>query len=91
MVKQTIRTTVSLPESLLTTVDRLVQEGKVRSRNQLILEAIASKIKAIETAEIDAAFAPMEEDSAYHTEALQIEAEFATASWEALKIGENQL
>ena len=90
MQSKVIRTTLSLPEELLKATDKLVSSGKVKSRNQFIAEAISSHLAAIEKAEIDAAFAEMANDIEYQQEALQIEAEFAQASWEALELGESQ-
>lgn len=79
MKSKLTRTTLSLPEVLLAATDKLISQGKAKSRNQFIAEAIASSLAAIEKAEIDAAFAGMAEDMEYQQEALQIEAEFATA------------
>ena len=90
MKSKVTRTTLSLPEELLKATDKLVSSGKVKSRNQFVAEAIASHLATIEKAEIDAAFAEMADDIEYQREALQIEAEFAQASWEALELGESQ-
>ncbi|MDX2241568.1 MAG: hypothetical protein NW224_12860 [Leptolyngbyaceae cyanobacterium bins.302] len=49
----------------------------------VIDEHIASM--PINQTEIDAALMEMAADSEYQTEALQLEAEFATAQWEALQ------
>ena len=40
MVKQTVRTTVTLPEHLLEVVDIAVKDGKAKSRNELIASAL---------------------------------------------------
>ncbi len=40
--------------------------------------------------EIDAALLEMTSDPDYQTEVTQLEAEFATAQWEALQLGEQQ-
>ena len=83
------RTTLSLPDKLLQATDELIAKGKVKSRNEFIAGAIALRLKALEKEEIDAEFAEMANDTEYKKEALQIEAEFAAASWEALKMEEN--
>jgi metal-responsive CopG/Arc/MetJ family transcriptional regulator len=88
MKSKITRTIFSIPKELLEETDRLVCSGKTKSRNEFIAEALASHLAAIEKAEIDAAFAEMAQDREYQREALQIEAEFATASWETLKLGE---
>ena len=49
------------------------------------------ELAALKRAEIDTAFADMANDTEYQAEALQIEAEFFLASWEALQLGESQL
>jgi metal-responsive CopG/Arc/MetJ family transcriptional regulator len=40
MVKQTVRTTVTLPEYLLEAVDIAVKDGKAKSRNESIASAL---------------------------------------------------
>jgi metal-responsive CopG/Arc/MetJ family transcriptional regulator len=86
--KQTVRTTLTLPSELLEGTDRAVSQGKAKSRNEFVAQALRRELAALKRAEIDAAFAPMADDAEYRSEALQIEAEFATASWEALQMGE---
>ena len=82
------RTTLSLPQELLEATDKLIAEGEAKSRNQFITEAIALHLKNTQRKKIDTAFEAMADDSEYQREALQIEAEFATASWEVLELGE---
>ena len=84
------RTTLSLPSKLLQATDELIAKGKIKNRNEFIAEAIALRLQALEKEEIDAEFAHMANDTEYQEEALQIEAEFTSASWEALNIGESQ-
>jgi len=55
----------------------------------VIDERIDSPVSS--TYEIDAAFAEMSDDAEYQAEARQIEAEFATAQWEALQAIEAEL
>lgn len=88
MSNPTVRTTLTLPSELLKDADRAVSQGKAKSRNGFIAQAIRHELTAIKRAEIDAEFALMAKDTEYQTEARQIEAEFATASWEALQLGE---
>ena len=78
-----IRTTVTLPAELLAKADRVIKEGKIDSRNKLFATALKKEIAAIECAEIDLALAEMAQDPEYQKEVMQMEAEFASASWEA--------
>jgi metal-responsive CopG/Arc/MetJ family transcriptional regulator len=89
MKNQTIRTTITLPAELLAAADRAVNQGKARNRNQFVAQALLHELEALKRAEIDAALAEMAQDPAYQAEVLKIEAEFAAASWEALRLGES--
>lgn len=85
MANNITRTTLALPDDLLASIDRVVHEGKSRSRNAFVAEAVRQALVAIENAEIDAAFAAMATDDEYQREALRIAGEFEHASWEALR------
>lgn len=85
MAHDVTRTTLALPDDLLAGIDRVVHEGKSRSRNAFVAEAVRQALAAIENTEIDAAFAAMATDEEYQREALQITGEFEHASWEALR------
>lgn len=78
-----VRTTISLPAELLAEADRIIKEGIVDSRNNLFTRALEKEIAAIERAKIDSALAEMAQDSEYQKEVMLMEAEFASASWEA--------
>lgn len=80
MVTTVVRTTVTLPSSLLDEVDRAVKEGRSGSRNELIANAIRRELAAQKRTEIDAEFAKMAEDEEYRAEAEAINAEFAASS-----------
>ena len=88
MSTRAVRTTLTLPADLLEAADRAVRSGKARSRNEFVAEAIRRELAAQERAGIDAAFAAMADDAEYQAEALAIEAEFATAGEEALRLAE---
>jgi len=47
---------------------------------------LGDKLATLERVEIDAAIAEMTQDPDYLREVLKMEAEFATPSWEALKL-----
>ena len=90
MKKQTVRTTLNLPSELLEDTDRAVSQGKAKNRNEFVAQALRNELAALRKAEIDAAFSAMADDAEYQAEAQQIEAEFATACWEALQLGEQE-
>ena len=51
--------------------------------------AVRKELEQLKQQEIDAALAEMAQDSEYQAQVLQMEVEFATASWEAWKIKED--
>ncbi|BAY42504.1 hypothetical protein SAMD00079811_00810 [Scytonema sp. HK-05] len=89
MKNQTVRTTLTLPSELLEATDKAVREGKAKSRNELVAQALRRELAALKRAEIDAALAEMANDPDYQAEVLKMEAEFASAQWEALQLGES--
>ena len=90
MSNPTIEAKISLPANLLEATDRAVNQGKAKSRDEFIMRAIRRELAVLKRAEIDAALAEMASDPEYQAEVLQMEAEFATASWEAFKLAESQ-
>ncbi|PSF35214.1 CopG family transcriptional regulator [Aphanothece hegewaldii CCALA 016] len=86
----TTRTTLTLPTKLLEATDQLVIQGKVKSRNEFIAKAIKNELAALKRAEIDAELAEMAQDPEYQALVLQLDAEFALASWEAFQLGEKE-
>jgi len=88
MKVETVRTTLTLPKELLEATDKAVLEGKAKSRNDFVVQALRRELAAQKRAEIDEALAEMVRDPNYHAEVLKMEAEFATAQWEALQLGE---
>jgi len=76
------RTTISLPEDLLTAVDDLVRAGSAANRNAFIATAVESELRRRERAAIDAEFAEMSRDAEYQVETAQIMREFDTADRE---------
>lgn len=87
--KQTVRTTITLPLEVLTATDEVVSQGKAKSRNEFVAQAILHELEALKRAEIDAALVEMTQDPEYQAEVLKMDAEFAVASWEALELGES--
>jgi metal-responsive CopG/Arc/MetJ family transcriptional regulator len=88
MKVETVRTTLTLPKELLEATDKAVLEGKAKSRNDFVVQALRRELAAQKRAEIDEALAEMVRDPDYQSEVLKMEAEFATAQWEALQLGE---
>jgi metal-responsive CopG/Arc/MetJ family transcriptional regulator len=89
MNNQTVRTTITLPAELLAATDKAVSQGKAKSRNEFVAQALLHELEALKRAEIDAALMEMAQDPDYQAQVLQMEAEFAVASWEALQLGES--
>jgi len=90
MPQITIRTTITLPAELLKAADKLVRQGRARSRNELLASALRRELAVEERAAIDAAFAAMVEDEDAQDEALRLADEFADSDWEAFKIAEEE-
>ena len=82
----TIRTTLALPADLLRAVDRLIDQGRARSRNDVIARALRRELAMLERAVVDAEFRQMETDVDYQRETRQILGEFARSDWEAWKM-----
>jgi len=89
MKNQTIRTTITLPAELIAATDKAVSQGKAKSRNEFVAQALLHELEALKRTEIDAELAQMAQDPEYQAQVLRMEAEFAVASWEALQLGES--
>ena len=85
MQKQTVRTTVTLPDQLLKAVDQAVAAGKAKSRNELIANALRRELAALRRLEIDSAFQEMSADQQYRDESLNLSEEFSESDSETLK------
>ena len=81
---ETVRTTVTLPTSLLRRSQELVDSGKVPNRNTLIVVALEQFIADLEREEIDRQFAAMAEDVDYQVFQIEVAESFADSDWEAL-------
>jgi metal-responsive CopG/Arc/MetJ family transcriptional regulator len=89
MKTETIRTTLTIPRELLEATDKAVLEGKAKSRNDFVAQALRRELAVQKRSEIDAALAEMANDPDYQAEVLKLEVEFASAQWEALQLGES--
>jgi metal-responsive CopG/Arc/MetJ family transcriptional regulator len=90
MKKDTVRTTFTIPIELLEATDRAIASGKAKSRNEFITMALERELAVQKRAQIDEALTEMLQDPEYQAEVLKLEAEFANAQWEALKLGEQE-
>jgi metal-responsive CopG/Arc/MetJ family transcriptional regulator len=79
-----VRTTLTIAADLLGSIDEIADKGHVKSRNEFIDRAVRRELKWLKSQEIDAALAEMAQDPEYQATVRLMEAEFATASWEAL-------
>jgi Arc/MetJ-type ribon-helix-helix transcriptional regulator len=75
--------TVALPQDLVAAVDRLVEEGRARSREELVECALRRELAEARREALDEEFRHMAADREYREEARLILAEFARADWEA--------
>ena len=88
MKTETVRTTLTISRELLEATDKAVLEGKAKSRNDFVAQALQRELALQKRSEVDAALAEMANDPDYQAEVLKLEVEFATAQWEALQLEE---
>lgn len=74
--------TLALASDLLAAVDKVVEEGLARSREEVLERALRRQLAAMRRSGLDAEFRHMADDVDYQTEANQILGEFAQADWE---------
>ena len=84
-------TTLALPSDLLAAVDKVVQEGRARSRDELVEGALRRELAALQRSAVDAEFRHMADDVEYQRDVHQILGEFAQADWETLQEERRQL
>ncbi|MBI3679321.1 MAG: ribbon-helix-helix protein, CopG family [Acidobacteria bacterium] len=88
--ERVVRTTVALPADILAAADRAVLEGKARSRNELLADALRYRLTELERAAMAAQFAAMAGDAAYQEEVHQIMAEFSEADAESSRLARSE-
>ena len=88
MKTETVWTTLTISRELLEATDKAVLEGKAKSRNDFVAQALRRELALQKRSEVDAALAEMANDPDYQAEVLKLELEFATAQWEALQLEE---
>jgi metal-responsive CopG/Arc/MetJ family transcriptional regulator len=62
MKNQTVRTTITLPAELLAATDKAISQGKAKSCNEFVAQALLHELEALKRAEIDAALMEMAQD-----------------------------
>ena len=72
-------TTLALPSDLLAAVDKVVQEGRARSRDELVESALRLRLAELRRSALDAEFRHMADDVDYQRDVHQILGEFAQA------------
>jgi len=80
----TENTTLALPSDLLAAVDKVVHEGRARSRDELAESALRRQLADLRRSALDAEFRQMADDVDYQRDVHQILGEFAQADWETL-------
>jgi len=80
-----VRTTLDLPRDLLERSNRVVDEGKAKSRNLLIIAALAEYLDGLERLEIDTAFEAMQDDGVYRALMLSLTRDFGPSDQETLE------
>ena len=73
-------TTLALSSDLLAAVDKVVQEGRARSRDELVESALRRELAELRRSKLDAEFRHMADDVNYQREAHQILREVAQAA-----------
>ena len=90
MVAAVTRVTLTLPADLLARVDQAVRQGRARSRNSFVAAALERDLAAQDRADLNAEFACMAQDDQYLAESAHLEAEFAGARADALRLAERR-
>ena len=75
-------TMLTLPPDLLAAVDKVVQEGRARSRDELVESALRLRLAELRRSALDAEFRHMADDVDYQRDVHRILAEFAQADRE---------
>jgi hypothetical protein len=88
MAHDSIRTTVTFPSDLLEEADRVVEAGDVRSRNDLVVQALRRELAIRERARIDAEFLKMADDHDFQAEDAEMAEEMTELEWEEFKRAE---
>ena len=85
---ETMRTTVTIPASLMQRSQHFLDQGIVPNRNALVVAALEHFLEELERQEIDRQFAAMAEDIEYQVLNEQMAESFGASDWEALSLAE---
>lgn len=85
---ETIRTTLTLPVTLVRRSQHFIDGGAVPSRNALIVAALEQFLLQLEREEVDRQFEAMADDESYQVLNQQVVDEFAESDWETWVAGE---
>ena len=85
---ETIRTTVTIPTSLMQRSQPFLDQGMVPNRNALVVAALERFLAELERQAIDRQFAAMADDLEYQAWHEQMAESFGASDWEALKLAE---
>lgn len=85
---ETIRTTVTIPTSLMQRSQHFLDQGLVPNRNALVIAALERFLTELERQEIDRQFAVMVDDVEYQALNEQLADSFLSSDWEALGLAE---
>jgi metal-responsive CopG/Arc/MetJ family transcriptional regulator len=80
VVNKQIRTTFSIPAELLDEIDRIANNGGVKSRNEFVIQALRRELARQKRQEIDAALIEMTQDPEYQATVQKMDAEFSGVS-----------
>mgnify|MGYP002085357161 FL=1 len=87
---ETVRTTVTLPGSLLERTQAAIDRGLAPNRNAAIAIALEAYLDELERQEIDRQFDSLANDGDYRRLNEELAAAFAASDWEALLTGESE-
>lgn len=85
---ETMRTTVTIPTSLMQRSQHFLDQGIVPNRNALVVAALERFLAELERQEIDRQFAAMVDDGEYQALSEQMAESFGASDWEALGLAE---
>ena len=85
---ETMRTTVTIPTSLMQRSQHFLDQGVVPNRNALVVAALEHFLAELERQEIDHQFAAMADDGEYQAMNEQLAESFGASDWEALRLAE---
>jgi metal-responsive CopG/Arc/MetJ family transcriptional regulator len=85
---ETVRTTVTIPTTLIQRSQHFLDQGVVPNRNTLVVVALERFLAELERQEIDRQFATLVDDGDYQAMNEQLAGSFEASDWEALQLAE---